>query len=62
MKVRKCENCEFYQRKIWTTRYKPANYHTVGVNHAYGFCEKYNKRCLDVKNCSMADMRGEENA
>ena len=53
MKVKICEKCKNHTRYVWTQKYKPANYHTIGINHAYGFCIKYNKRCLDIKKCEV---------
>ena len=49
MKVSVCERCEHYIRKVWSQYYVPNNYHPIGFSHAYAFCKKYNKRCLDVK-------------
>lgn len=28
-----------------------ANYHTIGMSHAYAYCTKQCKRCVDVKKC-----------
>lgn len=53
MKVRICEKCQYYQRKVWSHLYEPSNYHTIGMSHAYGFCQKYKKRCLSVKKCEI---------
>lgn len=55
MKVSKCENCRHYRRKMWTTSYKPAGYHRIGISHAYGFCALHNDRCLNVKNCEVEE-------
>lgn len=49
MKVSKCENCIFCERKTYTSTYKPTGYHVIGVTHAYRYCEKYEKRCSDIK-------------
>lgn len=54
MKVRECEKCKYYKRKRWSHYYKPNNYHGIGMSHAYGYCEKCKKRCLEVKNCAEA--------
>lgn len=53
MKVKYCEKCEHYKRKAWHTSYKPASYHRIGVTHAYGFCEKWDARCLVVRDCKI---------
>lgn len=53
MKVKNCEKCKYYDRRRWSSSYWPANYHRVGVSHAYGFCINYNKRCSEVKKCSL---------
>lgn len=53
MKVSKCEKCAHYRRKTWSTEYTPANYHRIGVTHAYAYCEKHKKRCLEVKKCKI---------
>jgi len=49
MKVSACEKCNYYQRRTWVTSYVPANFHRIGVTHAYGYCKKYGKRCLEVQ-------------
>lgn len=49
MKVSQCRQCKHHQRKVWSTSYKPSDYHTIGISHAYGYCQKYNKRCSKVK-------------
>ena len=51
MKVSNCKKCKYYQRKVWSTYYKPGNYHAIGVSHAYGYCTRYKCRCLDVNKC-----------
>ena len=48
MKVKDCIKCMYYWRRTWSQKYKPANYHAIGISHAYAFCLKYNKRCLKV--------------
>ena len=55
MKVSVCEKCEHYRRKTWVTKYKPADYHTIGITHAYGYCKKYQKRCLIIYKCKKDD-------
>lgn len=49
MKVSVCEKCEHYIRKVWSQYYVPNNYHPIGMSHAYAFCKKYNRRCLNVQ-------------
>lgn len=49
MVVSKCEKCVCYERRTWTTDYKPANYHRIGVSHSYAFCKLFNQRCGDIK-------------
>lgn len=53
MKVEECQKCNYYQRRTWTSSYKPQGYHKIGVTHAYGFCLLNKCRCLDVKKCEM---------
>ena len=53
MRVRDCVKCDHYRRRVWSSCYKPQRYHAIGVSHAYGYCVKYEKRCLDVKKCEM---------
>jgi hypothetical protein len=48
MRVSDCEQCEYFRRMVWTKYYQPVNYHAIGINHAYGYCVKEHKRCLDV--------------
>lgn len=58
MKVSYCRKCKYYKRCTWSSYYKPAGYHAIGVSHAYGFCTNYNKRCLQIKQC-FVDLTGE---
>ena len=51
MKVRECEKCEHYERRVWSHRHYCRNYHDIGMTHAYGYCKKYECRCADVKKC-----------
>lgn len=51
MKIKNCEECNHFKRKVWSTSYKPAGYHRIGVSHAYGWCELYEQRCLEIKKC-----------
>ena len=51
MKVKNCEKCPHCVRRVWTDYYKPLNYHAIGINHAYPFCEKHGRRVLDIKRC-----------
>jgi len=51
MKVRDCKKCVYCKRKTWTSYYKPLNYHAIGMTHAYHYCERYKKKCLDIKGC-----------
>ena len=52
MKISDCMKCKHYQRKTWGSVFKPANYHNIGVTHAFGYCNKHQMRCLDIKKCS----------
>ena len=51
MKVKECKGCKHYKRKVWRHSHQPMGYHTIGMSHAYAYCEKYSCRCLKVKNC-----------
>lgn len=51
MKVRDCEKCQYYTRKVYSTYHVPVNYHPIGMSHAYGYCKKHDDKCLKVKNC-----------
>ena len=55
MKVKDCEHCEYYKRKVWSSYYKPSNYHAIGVSHAYAYCEKHKSRCLNIKKCEVVE-------
>ena len=55
MKVRDCEGCKHSERRVWTSRYKPANYHEIGVSHAYRYCRLHGARCLEVKGCELRE-------
>ena len=50
MKVSICQKCPHYKRKRWTHRHQSANYHAIGMTHAYGYCEEWGKRCSEVSN------------
>lgn len=52
MKVKECINCQHCDRRTWVSSYKPANYHEVGVSHAYRYCKLHKMRCLEVKTCT----------
>ena len=51
MKVSHCERCEHCRRITWSHPYLPANYHAIGMSHAYHKCELAKKRCIEVKRC-----------
>lgn len=51
MKVKECNLCPYFQRKRWVTYHTPNNYHAIGITHAYGYCSKYKRRCLEIKKC-----------
>ena len=55
MKVKYCQNCKHYKRKVWSSSYKPLNYHAIGVSHAYAFCEKHKTRCVNGKHCEVEE-------
>lgn len=52
MKVSECYGCRYCERRVWSSSYKPANYHEVGVSHAYRYCTLNKARCLKVKFCA----------
>lgn len=60
MKVRDCEKCGHSKRLVWTQRYKPGNYHTIGLNHAYCYCTKANERCALVRRCPLTEENKKE--
>ena len=49
MKVSECQKCKCYERRTWSSEYKPQNYHKIGVSHAYGYCKLFCLRCSEVK-------------
>lgn len=57
MRVKNCNGCYNLTYKYWTSSYKPANYHTVGVCHKYAYCDAYKRRVSEVKRC---DQRRED--
>ncbi len=57
MRVKDCESCVHHTRKVWSDYYKPINYHAIGMNHAYAYCEKHGCRCLAVRNCKDKEYR-----
>jgi hypothetical protein len=54
MKVADCEKCKHHERRTWSHPHYCANYHTIGMSHAYAYCTKHCKRCADVKKCDEA--------
>lgn len=53
MRVRDCQKCQEYVRKVWSDYHIPRNYHPIGMSHAYGWCNKHKKRCLEVRRCKV---------
>ena len=51
MKVANCEKCKHHERRTWSHPHYCANYHTIGMTHAYAYCTKHCKRCADVIRC-----------
>lgn len=51
MRVSDCKKCQHCKRYVWSHSYLPANYHAIGMSHAYHKCELAKKRCLEVKRC-----------
>ena len=58
MIVKKCEQCEYYRRRVWSHRYYPKGYHAIGMSHAYGYCTIHEMRCISVKKCKNRKMKG----
>lgn len=58
MKISFCKGCLHCKRRTWSQVHHPANYHTIGINHAYLHCALADKRCLKVKKseCSKIDV------
>lgn len=52
MRVEHCKSCKHCERRVWSSSYKPANYHAVGVSHAYRYCTFHDARCLSVRQCT----------
>ena len=52
MRVKDCQGCRHCSRRVWSSSYKPANYHAIGVSHAYHYCEYHKDRCLNVRVCN----------
>lgn len=43
---------------MWSQVHCPANYHAIGINHAYGYCQLLKKRCSEVtKNECLASLK-----
>ena len=51
MRVKDCKNCEYCQRRTWSHTHEPKNFHTIGMTHAYAYCEKHRKRVSEVVRC-----------
>ncbi len=56
MKVRDCSKCKFFEQRYWNQKYKPVNYHMVGISHVYGFCSKHKQRVLKIKKCMYKEL------
>lgn len=54
MKVKDCRECKHYSYRRWSLSYQPANYHAIGMSHAYGYCKQYDMRCANVKKCKVS--------
>lgn len=61
MRVKDCKKCGYYSRKVWSQYYEPMRYHPIGLNHAYAFCTKHQKRCTEVKKCEKYLLLGGQN-
>ena len=51
MKVRDCRNCVHFCEARWSHRFVPASGRAIGMTHVYGYCNRYEKPCREVKNC-----------
>ena len=62
MKVSICKKCLHYHRRTWTHRHSSANYHDIGMTHAYGYCDIWGKRCSEVSaaDCQAGKMDNKE--
>lgn len=49
MKVSICRKCRYFRERRWSERYKPRDYHAIGMTHVYGWCCYMKKRCIEVK-------------
>lgn len=51
MKVSECTGirCSYCERRRWSHVHESANYHAIGMTHAYMFCAYVGKRCSQVK-------------
>lgn len=54
MRVKYCRRCPKYRRRVWSSYYRPRNYHPIGMSHAYAWCLYHEKRCREIRNCSIA--------
>lgn len=51
MRARECEKCGWSVRKTWSHPYTPATGRTIGMTHAFRWCNYHGQRCADVKRC-----------
>ena len=49
MKVSACRKCKYFKEHQWSQRFKPRNYHAIGMTYTYGYCSYHKKRGSDVK-------------
>ena len=55
MRVSDCAKCKYYERRTWSSSYKPSNYHQIGISHAYAYCRLFRMRCSNVKPSACKD-------
>lgn len=53
MRVKDCEKCPHKRRRTWSHTHKCANYHPIGMTHAYAYCLLHDMRCSQVKKCKV---------
>ena len=49
MKVSVCRKCKHFRERRWSTYYEPRHYHAIGIPHIYGYCDRWKKRCTEIR-------------
>lgn len=49
MRVSECRKCDYFKEGKYSIRHVPASGNAVGFTYKYGWCQRFLRRCLQVK-------------